>query len=449
VNRISTAILIAAGLTTALACSQSQPQTADEAHPPNIVLVSLDTLRADHLGCYGYTRDTSPVLDALAERGVLFERAIAQASHTQGSHMSLFQSRYPTRIGDENAILAQVLQGAGYHTAGITGGGFVSADFGFARGFETYDDYPDGFVSSFPAAKKWLKDKARPPFFLFLHTYDIHSPYDPGRDFVEPYHPEEYAGPVLPEKTTDYVRQMMGLSPSDETFEKIEWNSGDQQWMEALYDGGIHKTDEVMGHFIEVLNNHPGWSWERDILVIFSDHGEEFWDHESLGHGQTLYQEGIHVPLIMLGPDATVAGRRVTEMVMLMDLAPTLLEMVGITQPPSFTGRSFTALMNAATDGAEHRVVASETVGRVTSMIQYPWKLVRYGKEKRIELFNLEFDPEEKNPIQDDHPQIVAQLAKALKTQIKEGREIQVFISADSIEDEALREQLRALGYVE
>ena len=97
----------------------------------------------------------------------------------------------------------------------------------------------------------------------------------------------------------------------------------------------------------------------------------------------------------------------------------------------------------------EHRVVASETVDRVKSMIQYPWKLVRYGKEERVELFNLEIDPEEKNPIQDDHPQIVAQLDKALRTQIKEGREIPVFISADSIEDEALREQLRALGYVE
>jgi arylsulfatase A-like enzyme len=257
-----------------------------------------------------------------------------------------------------------------------------------------------------------------------------------------------YEGPVQPERSSDYVRQMMGLSPRDEHFEGIPWDDADRYYMQALYDGGIVQTDELLGELIGALDRNPRFGWAHDILVLFSDHGEEFWDHGSLGHGKTLFQEALHVPLVMRLPGAGVGGRRIPEVVMLMDVAPTLLELARVPVPSSFTGSSLLPLLTG--DGERgNRIAVSQTVDQLASMIQFPWKLIRYGQEDRLELYNLEVDPGEHLPLQDDHAALANQLQEALMTQIREGREIPVFIEAEDVDDQALREQLRSLGYID
>ena len=158
--------------------------------PQGIILISLDTLRADHLGAYGYHRDTSPSIDVLAKEGVVFENAVVQSPWTLPSHMSIMTSLYPSFHGltdkdsflplsDEYVTLAELLKKGGYKTGAFTDGGFVSAKFGFDRGFDTYYDQGGGIKTILPEAKKWLGLLKSEPFFLFIHCYDIHSPYNP------------------------------------------------------------------------------------------------------------------------------------------------------------------------------------------------------------------------------------------------------------------------------
>ena len=144
------------------------------------MVVCLDTLRADHLGTYGYERATSPAIDAFADEAVVFERAIAQASSTLPSHRALFQSRLASHTSEDAPALAEMLARAGFRTAAFTGGGNVSATFGFARGFERYEEDRTGLARSLPRAEEWLRARSRTSaFLLFLHSYDVHLPYDP------------------------------------------------------------------------------------------------------------------------------------------------------------------------------------------------------------------------------------------------------------------------------
>ncbi len=426
------------------ACSQP---ISDREAPPNIILVSLDTLRADHLGCYGSERNTSPAIDAIAKESVVFLRAIAQSSHTSASHISLFQSRYPSAAKESASHLAEAFDRAGYQTAAFTGGGKISAKsrFGFDRGFERYEDIPQGLSRSAPIIEDWLQFSAQRPFFLFIHTYDIHSPYDPGPPFDTLYFPE-YDGPVVPEKTRDYLRELIGAEGRDHRDPEILWDDADRQKLEALYDGGINYTDEYMRQLFDLLGRTDAWNWDADILVLISDHGEEFWDHGSVAHGQTLYQELIRVPLIVRLPGGQAAGSRIVETVQLMDLGPTLLDLAGVEKPATFWGNSLLSLMNGQSESVNQSVI-SQTTG-VKSIIQYPWKLIINTTKGDEVLFNLEDDPAERFPLQQQHPEIVERLKVRLRAEVKNEPVPELFVDSDVVDDEELKEQLRVLGYI-
>jgi arylsulfatase A-like enzyme len=167
-------LLIPCALLLLQACSRP-----DLVKPRNVILISLDTLRADHLGLYGYSRATSPHLDSLARESVVFDSAIAQSSTTSASHRALFQSKLASQTTPRGRALATVLEESGYRTAGFTGAGNVSAKIGFGIGFDIYEGDREGFSRSFPKAEGWLREQGDAPFFLFLHTYDPHLPYDP------------------------------------------------------------------------------------------------------------------------------------------------------------------------------------------------------------------------------------------------------------------------------
>ncbi len=303
-----------------------------------VVLISIDALRADHLGAYGYSRDTSPFLDALAaERGVLFERAAVQYPSTLTSHLSMLTGLYPGEHGvyppdgvlsDDIATVAERFRAAGFRTAGHTEGGFMAGGFGFARGFEEFSDPPHEAESdverTFASGVDFLRRrKAGERFFLFLHTYAVHDPYDP---------PERLRGlfwtgppPPGPPPTGPELRRLTAAGPPDPELVR---------YYEALYDASIRYVDERLEAFFEALRR-LGLA-DETAVVVTSDHGEELGEHGGLGHAR-LYPEVLFVPLVVAAPGLP-AGARIATLVESVDVAPTLLALAGIESPERTTG---------------------------------------------------------------------------------------------------------------
>jgi hypothetical protein len=292
---------------------------------PNFILVSLDTLRADHLGAYGYERDTSPFLDQLAADSYLFEKCIANSSWTIPSHSSLFTGmplfthrmggKFTWKLDSEFETIAELFRANGYSTAAFTEGGAVTGSLGFRQGFGTYSDgsmppSPSGSASlTFQMAKNWLGYNHTQPFFCFVHTYEIHMPYTPPPLFASKFTEEERA-PV----------------------DHLETENKDPRYRQYVidrYDGGIAYTDSMLGEFWKQLETLG--VLDNTYVFIFSDHGEEFWDHNGVEHGFSLFQEQLHVPLIVHFPKGTPGGKRIPDLVSLSDVYSTLVELAGFT----------------------------------------------------------------------------------------------------------------------
>jgi arylsulfatase A-like enzyme len=402
------------------------------------VLLCLDTLRADHLGSYGYARDTSPEIDALAAESVVFERAISQAASTLPSHRSLFQSRLASRTAREAPVVAEQLARSGFRTAAFTGGGNVSAQFGFGRGFEVYDEDRAGLAVSLPKAEAWLREVAGERFFLFLHTYDIHLPYDPPPPFDTMFG-ETYAGPINGESSRAVLRRQRGLDGVDPTAVE-SLGAGDRERLIALYDGGIRHADGFVGELREMLERLD--LAQTTAVVLYSDHGEEFADHGSWIHSHTVYDELVRVPLIWYAPG--LEPRRVAAQVRLLDVAPTLLHMLGVRIPDSFEGRTLAPLLAGESD--EHRPAVSE-MGRHKSLSAFPWKLIRGVGAPR--LFDLAADAREQRDLSARLPERVADLSTALGSWLGSDAEQSVEALEPGEIDRGVSERLRELGYLE
>jgi hypothetical protein len=304
------------------------------------ILISIDTLRADHLGAYGYGRDTSPGFDRLARQGTLFENAIVPLPGTLPSHMSLFTGLYPAQhnVYPPSAVLSptietlpEAFQRSGFRTAGFTEGGYMAGRYGFARGFERFSDAasrgPRAAEETFRRGAEFLAELGEGErFFLFLHTYAVHDPYDP----PEPYRSLYWSGPSLATfpptgpNLTAVNRGTRDLSPEALAY------------FMALYDGGINYLDGVLEAFVRELDALG--LREQTTLVITSDHGEEFRDHGMLVHEQ-IHRENLRVPLLILHPEAS-RGTRVASLVQNIDIPPTLYELAGIPVEGAIPGRS-------------------------------------------------------------------------------------------------------------
>lgn len=326
--------------------------------PKNVLLISVDTLRADRLGCYGYGRPTSPRIDGLAAEGVRFHQAISQAPWTTPSHASLLTSRYPSshrmsqgwskfshrayRVLAEDAItLAEVLQAQGYRTLALTGGVTLAGNLGFAQGFDAYREDSYGLMDKVrPTLATWLEESRDLPFFIFLHTFEVHAPYT---------HTEMTEG-VLTEAQRDALHRGMGRPGLFESngFGALLRELGlfHMKVTSALYDGDIRFTDAFLGILLEDLRR-LGLE-DRTLVVLTSDHGEEFGDHDRTrfydAHCQTVYEELIRVPLVLRLPGTIPAGRTVDTPVELVDVAPTILDILGVRTPPAMEGKSLLGL---------------------------------------------------------------------------------------------------------
>ncbi|MDA8018738.1 MAG: sulfatase-like hydrolase/transferase [Thermoanaerobaculia bacterium] len=413
----------------------------------NVVILSLDTLRADHLGLYGYSRNTSPNLDALAEKSVVFDLAIAQSSHTDPSHKALFQSRYVSHVSNETPMLAETLRHAGFTTAAFTGAGKMSAQLGFDRGFDSFVEEFGGFRRTFSDVEAWLRDPPEAPFFLFIHTYDVHLPYDPPPPFDTMYFPE-YEGPLDGTNSKAAIHRYMGLNQFKGFADRTGLTESDKLKIVGLYDGGIRYTDRYVGKLIEVLKAEG--LWDRTIFVVLADHGEEFLEHGSFLHGLTLFQETVRVPLIFRFPLDNLAGLRVPEPVALIDVKPTILELLRISPGHELQGRSLVPRMKGAS--LESAPILSE-IDRARFVLRFPWKVLRVRRgpgDFVYQLFNLETDPEEVVDLAEDYPDLVDQLVSEMTEIIAQKPKAEIKnVNTIDFADEELRRQLEALGYVD
>jgi arylsulfatase A-like enzyme len=366
-----------------------------EARPTGrFILISLDTLRADHLGAYGYERPTSPFLDSLTARGTLFENAVVQLPGTLPSHMSIFTGLYPPEHGvyPEKALapeirtLPEVLRAEGFRTGGHTEGGYVAGRYGFARGFDEWSDEspmvegPGGLVKSRDAVKRTFrlgleflrKARDREAFFLFLHTYSIHDPYDPPEGYRSrfwPGPPPEHAFPPNGADLAAFNRGERTLAPRAVDYYR------------ALYDAQIRYTDDVLRDFFRGLD---GLGLADSVtVVVTSDHGEEFLEHGELVHEQ-VYPECLHVPLVVLRPGQR-EGRRVGALVQSIDIAPTLFELAGIppARRPPVSGRSLVPLLRGEPGTGEREAYAEAFLTRDRALYrQSEGRLVQYVRRE-------------------------------------------------------------------
>ena len=310
------------------------------------ILISIDTLRADHLGLYGYDRETSPFLDSLGARGAVFENAVAQVPGTLPSHMSMFTGLYPTEhavfppsavLSSEIATLPELFRAAGYRTGGFTEGGFVDGAFGFSRGFEVFDDQASRETSDIETTLAKgiefldsLDDTEQ--FFLFLHSYVVHDPYQP----PAAYRPLFWQDPV-PDAFEPTGPNLVAVNRG-----RLRLDEEGARYFEALYDAEIRYMNDALEDFFQGLDRLG--LLDVSTVVLTSDHGEEFLEHGKVVHEQ-IYRETLHVPLVVLHPGVR-EGRRISQLVQTIDIAPSLLELAGIEPAVEFSGRSWVPLLH-------------------------------------------------------------------------------------------------------
>jgi len=434
------------------------------ARGPNLLLVSIDTLRADHLSAYGYALPTSPTIDArLAGEGVTFTDVYSQSPKTTPSHMTLLTSLYPSVHGVElwqngkpahvlnPAVhtLAEILKNAGYATAAFTGGAQIDPVRGFDQGFDLYT-----VSGQQRRARRWLGRHRWQRFFVFYHTYDVHDPYLPPDEYIRLFDPD-YRGRVL--DAIHRLRAEGGMSVAAwQGISRRFWESVDRsdprdaRFVERLYDAGIRRMDaETIRPLLDRLDQ---LGLARDTLVVFtSDHGEAFGEHGQFQHDD-LYAATVRVPLVLRWPGRLPAGLRIASRVRLIDVMPTILELLGVSAPPSLQGQSLTPLLHdayasPATEGA----VSEYSDGRLyESLRRGGLSFIVDGPEER--LFDLVRDPAERQNVLATRPEEAAAMRAALEGWRRNCRALVPLLGPRggtiAPSDETAR-RLRALGYME
>ena len=401
-----------AGLLLLAGCQSSNKEAAVPAlHRLNLVLITIDTLRADRVGCYGYSKIETPNLDSVAGRGVVFENAVAQAPLTSPSHASMMTGLLPTvhKVRDtggfvlrsSDTTLAKILQQQGWDTAAFVGSSVLKKRFGFDQGFAVYDDEMGenrerraGEVVD--RAIGWLASRSGKPFFLWVHVYDPHLPYDPPAGFRE-----KYKG--------------------------------------RPYDGEIAYTDQELGRLFAAIGTNT-------LLAVLSDHGESFSEHGEYAHGIFLYDTTLRIPFLMAGPGVP-AGLRVKQQARTIDMLPTVLELMGGKAPQAVQGSSLVPAFAGKEVPTEYSY--AETLFPKLNMGWTELRAIRTNRWKfvrapRPELYDLAQDPAEISNVIAAHAAEARALEAKLDAAAGSARE-KVETAAS---DRRTMEQLRSLGYL-
>lgn len=433
--RLLFVLVLSKFLALATTSTTAKKVTTARAGSPNIILITLDTTRADRMGFLGSERGLTPNLDLLAKQSVVFTRAYAQVPLTTPSHAALLTGTYPqfshvedlgAPLGTDLPYLPDLLHHHGYHTAAFVGAYILdpaATARGFERGFDVYDanfHQPKRGEDRYKSVERraedvanralgWLSRHQQGPFFIWLHFYDAHDPYDPPEPFK-----------------THYAS--------------------------ALYDGEIAYTDSIVGSFVEVLRRHG--LYQNSVIAIAADHGEAFGEHGEERHGMFLYDETIHVPLLLKLPAGRLGGKRVEKRVALAEVAPSLLEAAGISPPPTMQAHSLFPLIDAAklvaNDKTAERSVYSETNYGHRA---FGWSELRswrtgkylYVQAPKRELYDQTFDPDAVKNLAPDAKAV----ADTLESQLDNFQQKTSSVRTEPTKlDPAEAEKLRALGYL-
>jgi arylsulfatase A-like enzyme len=406
--------------------------TGGDTGRPNLLLITIDTLRADRLSCYGYERISTPGMDRLAAEGVLFENAHVQSPWTLSSLASILTSTYPSvngvltglnRLDDARETLAEALKRHGYATQAIVTNGWLETNFGLNQGFDDYY-HPDDYFAIYRfrgmiwerVARRFLKERMDPTnrhraayvsdraiqwlrnhrdrsFFLWLHYIDPHDPYAPPKPYDELWD-ADYQG-----RWKDGTGVIFNLRIGQVL------TAAEMTHIEALYDGEVAYCDEHVGRVLEELDRQG--LTENTLVVLSSDHGEEFWEHGGVMHGHTLYAECVAVPLLMRFPGRLPHGLRVQNRVRLLDLVPTVCDLLGVEPPKEVQGSSAVPLL-AQTDDTDRPVYTEALLyfGEKKSVEVGSYKLIKTVATDRYELYDTSRDFDEVANLAPLHPAV-------------------------------------------
>ncbi len=452
------AAVAAAAMTTGCHTAQPPPQPLEN---PNVLLITIDTLRSDHVGAYGHDRDTTPNLDRLATEGVRFANASSVSSWTLPGHASLLTGLYPAEHGvvsDHNALppsavtLAEIFQERGYETYAAVSHVYLTSRWGFAQGFDALDDRVAEGSPHRPVASRivdsalgWLsaRNDTERPFFAWLHIFDPHWDYSPPSPWDTRFD-GEYTGSM----TGDYSSMRPYIKALATREKPPELSGRDVEHLLALYDGEIAYADHHVGRLLDRL----GATGELDdtLIVFTSDHGEEFMEHGSLeGHQWTLYDEVVQVPFMMRFPDGRHAGAVVDRPVSTVTAAGTILDALGIAHelPTSM------ALLEPrlASREAEDDVVLDLTVRRhqrTVGIRTEDFKLLR-GPDNRVELYEKPDFGNEQYNVARKRSKVVAQLSTRLTAKLDTMKRLaDAGVTREPL-DHTTVDRLRTLGYAD
>jgi arylsulfatase A-like enzyme len=467
---------------------RAAPRAGATGPPRGVILIQGDTLRTDHLDAYGYARPTAPTLHRLADEGALFRHAITQTSWTKAAtpsvHTSLFPSTHgvhqiPDRLPAAAVTLAEVYRDAGYATLSFSSVSFTGQFTNLHQGFEELHESESTAGRAGPRGSKtsrefvdrlvdWLEEHRDVPFFVFLHVFDPHSPYEPNRPYdttwADPKGRDEYlrqlelfkkgvvADPFLAQRGMATREELVKAGLDPEAFIRYS-----KDW----YDGSIRGMDAEIARLVERLEELG--LGDETLVAFYADHGEEFHDHGRMWHGQSVYGEMIRVPLILWGPGRVARGTEVEEPVQLVDVMPTLLDLSGLPAPKGIQGRSLRPLLAGAGGWEARPVVAekqpmggSEHPGASESyaIVDGHWKLIhnvaRPPGKPEFELYDFFQDPLDQKDRAAEHPDVVVRLSKALEAWRRSA--VAARLEPDALSTQGMSaeqlERLRALGYV-
>jgi len=437
--------------------------SAGDERARNAILISIDTLRPDHLSCYGNPRETSPRLDRLAAAGVRFTDVTAAAPWTLPSHATMLTGLYPnhhgvksheTRLAQQTVTLAEEFQGAGFQTFAVVNTWNVGApQFQLDQGFdefryivETEEDaktfqiktYNSGEVVVSTAKELLARRDEDRPFLLFLHFYDAHTDFTPKAEYKD-----QFVGPYSG-RLTGRTQQLIGIRNRGETLDEK-----DLRWLRDMYDAEIRQFDDVLARFLDWLEEQ-GMA-EETLFVITSDHGEEFQEHGGTLHGRTQYQELLRIPLLIQGPQIP-AGKVIDVPVHGVDVTPTMLALMGITSSQARDGVDLSPLFSGGTLPERLLFAEADHNNKIDGKFEVDTvRMVRRGFEKlhknrfteKLELYDIARDPLEQQDLAEAHPDTRAALEAELQ------RFLAGAVRAEAIAAPSEEEQKRldALGY--
>jgi arylsulfatase A-like enzyme len=417
---------------------------------PDVLLITIDTLRADHVSAYGHGKPTTPFVDSLARRGVRYDTAYSTSSWTVPALSSLLTSTYGHRHGMDQrgggrgrarwsvfpgslVTLPEVLQQAGYATFGLTANFSLPPERGFGRGFDRYECVgAKGVEGVRPVFDSWLEEIGRArPWFVWLHLFDPHAPYLARKRWL----PELWPEPRKPYPDLDAL-------PPGELYPMAPTLDGERMdYVRALYDSEIREADDFVR---EVFQKLPGA--DDALFVLSSDHGEEFLEHEGMGHGRTLFEESVRVPLVVKYPDDRRAGTISKTPVSIIDIYPTILAAVGLDVPDNLDGRDLTPARDDKASEPRWLLAELRSSDHLVAITDGRWKLVRHhDAPTNRNLFDLTKDPGEKTDLSGK----LSNRVKTIEAALTKARAAKQEAASDTAITPEQLEALKALGYMD